>query len=297
MRPRQAAQVLRRAGPRLSASLAQEKLSRLLDRWHLSKLDDLSTALMRRVLGNPVTIEVDGLRVQGPFDSRWMLGRMKAGLYEPLEVELFKDAVDPGTTVLDIGANIGFYSLLASRAVGDGGSVYAFEADPRNISHLHANVQANSSTNIEVLAAAVAAEPGVQVFRMAAKPTHSSLFMSMGNVPVTATVEVATVAIDDVLADRPTVDVVKMDIEGGEVAALRGMTATLEASPNLRMFVEFEPPALEAAGESPEEFLRRLKSIFEDVSVIDERQRRLVPLGDASLLGTQSLLCSRVRST
>ena len=242
-----------------------------------------------------MTIDVDGLRVQGPFDSRGMLCQIATGRYEPLATELFKGAISPGMTVLDIGANIGFYSLLASRAVGDTGAVYAFEADPRNVGHLEANASANACTNIKVLHAAVAAGPGVHTFLMAARPTDSSLFKSMGDMPVVPT-EVATIAIDDVLADRWTVDVVKMDIEGGEPAALRGMAATLRASPNLRMFVEFEPPALEAAGESPEEFLGHLQLIFEDVSLIDEGQCRLVPLSDGKLGLTQNLLCSGVRS-
>lgn len=296
----QKVQMLRRAGPKMAASLLQEALSvrlRRLDRRHLSKLDDLGTALMRRVLGDPVTIRVDGLRVQGPFDSRWMLARMRAGQFEPFEVELFKDAVNPGATVLDIGANIGFYSLLASRAAGNTGAVYAFEADPRNVDHIRANVLASSSTNITVIDAAVGSEPGTQVFNMAAQPTHSSLFMSMEDMPVVATAEVETVAIDDVLAGGAPVDVVKMDIEGGEPAALRGMIATLQASPDLTMFLEFEPKALEAADESPDELIEFLKSYFQTISVIDERQRRLVPLSGAILMDTQSFLCRGVRPT
>jgi hypothetical protein len=114
----------------------------------------------------------------------------------------------------------------------------------------------------------------------------------MEDTSVVTEVEVQTVTVDDVVGGRGRVDVVKMDIEGGEAAALRGMTATLQASPDLTMFMEFEPPALEAAGESPDELMRVLTSTFADISVIDERRRRLVPLGEATLGDTQSLLCS-----
>ncbi len=252
--------------------------------------------MIRRILGDPVAIEVEGLQIQGPFDSRWMLSRVKAGLYEPLELELFKDAIASGMTVLDIGANIGWYSIIASRAVRDVGVVHAFEADPRNLLHLRANVRLNGCTNIAVVDAAVADGPGTCSFRMAEKPTYSSRYMSMGDMAVTKTIEVDTVAIDDVLAKDLTVHVIKMDIEGGEAAALRGMDTTLRASPNLKMFIEYEPLALEAAEESPEEFLGVLQSLFEDISVIDEDDRRLVPLGQARLGATQSLLCERVKS-
>lgn len=292
----QAVRALRKAGPGLFASMVEQKLGRALRRWHLSELDYFARGLMRRILGDPVAIEVDGLRVQGPFDSRWMLARIKAESYEPLELQLFRSSVRSGMKVLDIGAAIGFYSLLASRAVGPEGTVHSFEADPRNLVHLRANTRANGCTNITIVAKAVASGPGVHVFRMAEDPTHSGLFMSMREMPVAATVEVETVAIDEILVSVPVVDVIKMDIEGGEPAALRGMANALSASPNLRMFVEFEPPALEAADESPDEFLRQLESLFEDVVVIDESERRLVPLSEARLSTTQSLYCSRVRS-
>jgi hypothetical protein len=143
MKPTQAARTLRKVGPKFSTYLVQQKVSRLLDGRRLSKLDDLGQALVRRMLGDPITVEVDGLKIQGPFDSRWMLYHMKAEIYEPLEVELFKQTVGPEMTVLDVGANIGFYSLLASRAVGNGGAVHAFEADPRNAIHLEANARSN----------------------------------------------------------------------------------------------------------------------------------------------------------
>jgi FkbM family methyltransferase len=296
MTPGQALKTFRKVGPRLFAYVAQQKLSRLLGRWRLARLDGAGRALVRRLLGDPVTIEVDGLKLQGPFDSRWMLYHLKAEIYEPVEVQLFERSVGPGMTVLDVGANIGVYSLLASRAVGTRGAVHAVEADPRNVTHLQANVHANGGTNISVHHTAVADASGTQVFRMAAKPTHSSLFASMGETDVASTIELETVPIDDLLADVQVVDVVKMDIEGGEPAALRGMTRTLKASPDLKLFVEFEPPALRAANESPEEFLGLLRSWFREILVIDERRRELVPLGEATLTSTQSLFCSGIKA-
>jgi FkbM family methyltransferase len=297
MKPTQAARTFRKIGPKFSAYLVQQKLSRLLHGRRLSRLDDLGQAVVRRMLGDPITIAVDGLRIQGPFDSRWMLYHMKAEIYEPLEVELFKQAVGPGMTVLDVGANIGFYSLLASRAAGNDGVVHAFEADPRNVAHLEANARSNGCSNISVRNMAVADAPGTHVFRMAAKPTHSSLFASMSASDVASTIEVETAMVDDALADSPVVDVIKMDIEGGEPGALRGMTTTLEASRAVKLFIEFEPRALHAANESPEEFLRLLRSLFTEILVIDERRRTLIPLGEATLTSTQSLYCSGGRSS
>ena len=282
---------LRRAGPSFSAALLQNQLSPRLNQWHLSRLDQLGKRIVLSLLGDPMVFDADGLRLQGPVSSRVMLAHMKASTYEPMSLELFKAALSPGMTVLDIGANIGFYSLIACRAVGDTGMVYAFEADPRNVVHLNVNAKANSCTNLTVISSAVAAGPGTLTFRMADRPDFSSLFASMEeDIPfVTKTVE--TVAVDDVLKAGQHVDVIKMDIEGGEAAALRGMTATLEASRDLAFFVEFEPSALEAAGESPEDFLDQLKALFRDINVINERERRLIPLSKATFGPTQNLLC------
>jgi FkbM family methyltransferase len=295
MTMRNRVQEVRAAGPAFSAALLQNRLSPRLNRWHLSGLDQLGRRLVLSLLGDPVVFNADDLRMQGPVSSRVMLAHMKADTYEPMSLELFKAALSPGMTVLDIGANIGFYSLIACRAVGDAGMVYAFEADPRNVAHLDVNAKANSCMNLTVITSAVAAGPGTMTFRMAERSDFSSLFASMEeDMPfVTRTVE--TVAVDDVLKTGQHVDVIKMDIEGGEAAALRGMTATLGASRDLTLFVEFEPSALEAAGESPEDFLDQLKALFKDIRIVNEREHRLIPLSNATFRPTQNLIC-RLRS-
>lgn len=296
MNVRQALIIYRKVGPKLFASWAMERPGRALSRWHLSKLAHYSESLMRRVLGDPVAVDVEDLRLQGPFESRWMLARLKAHCFEPFEMQLVKDAIRPGMTVLDIGANIGLYSLIASRRVGDEGVVYAFEPDPRNQAQLQVNVAVNKCRNIRIFDSAVGESAGSGIFQLAQAPTHSSFFRSMGDMPLAGTIEADVVAIDDVVGDHETIDVIKMDIEGGEAAALRGMRSTLRRNPNLRMFIEFEPSALRSAGWSPEDVLSSLQALFEKIYVIDEATEKLIPITDATLGRTQSLYCLEVRS-
>ena len=291
MNTARAVRILSSVGPGLAASLVQEKVGIHLNRWHLSTLDARGQAVIRRILGDPVVIEVDGLKIQGPFDSRRMLALMKAGQYEPLETKLFKQTIRPGMTVLDIGANIGFYSLLAARGAGGSRGRIRLRARPSKHPHLRVNAQANDCPNIKQFNTAVADKPGTHVFQMAARLTQSSLSRSW-DMPNVNTVEVETLTIDDAIDGR-AVDVIKMDIEGGEPAALQGMMATLRANPGIRMFVEFEPPALEAAGRSPEAFLDSLRSLFADVSLIDESRGEVVAL-PPTLGTTQNLICSGV---
>lgn len=287
---------LSQVGPKLSAAMAHERLSHRLRRHHLVMVDRLGERAMRRLLGDPIVVPVDDLLVQGPFESRWMLARLKGGIYEPLEMALFRAEIKPGMVVLDIGANIGIYSMLASRRVGENGRVYAFEPDPRNSAHLLENLRVNGCANVTHVDKAVSDGAGRHVFRMASRPTDSSMFPSMGDMPITATIEVETTAVDAMPFDGRVVDVVKMDVEGGEPAAVRGMLQTLRANPGAKMFVEFEPPALLAAGRSPVEFLQDLRDVFREVSVIDEARREVVPVAQASTGLTQSLYCSGVRT-
>jgi hypothetical protein len=105
---------------------------------------------------------------------------------------------------------------------------------------------------------------------------HSGLWKWTDERSIVGTTTVETVRIDDVLAGR-SVDVIKMDIEGNEPAALRGMENTLARSPDARLFVELSPGALQAAGVSPESFKATLNAAFREVSMIDERNASLRP--------------------
>jgi FkbM family methyltransferase len=128
------------------------------------------------------------------------LTRLKGGLYEPLETNLFRSALRPGMIVLDIGANVGLYSLVASRVVAKKGSSM-HEPDSRNAHYLSINAALNGCTNIRQFDM-VSDEPGKACLWVASKPFNSSMFLSMGDTPITATVEVETVAVDDVLVDE-----------------------------------------------------------------------------------------------
>jgi FkbM family methyltransferase len=183
------------------------------------------------------------------------------GDYETAELAFFRALLKPGMCVLDLGANIGLYAVPAGAAVAPGGRVYAFEPEPNNLSYLRRNLAENAIENVEVLPVCVGDRPGAITLYLAEGGigTHS-----IGKVGAQS-IEVDVVCIDDVLRDVVP-DVIKIDIEGYEPAALRGMSRILTAA-RPTVLIEFNAEALKRCGFSPTEFFDSLTAQFPFVYV------------------------------
>lgn len=138
---------------------------------------------------------------------------------------LFIDLLQRGDTVLDLGANVGYYTMVASHLVGPDGLVHAFEASPFVLPWLEASVRrsGDASANIRVHGVAVAQDCGEVAFHSAAPDkTGFSSIRDLGHA-CSETTAVPSLAIDSMLDELTPVRLVKMDIEGAELLALRGM--------------------------------------------------------------------------
>lgn len=134
-----------------------------------------------------------------------------------------------GSTVFDIGANVGFFSVLAARLTGPGGRVVAFEPVDTNAGFIRRNAQLNDLDNISIIEKAVGATTGHAALTLT-RYSGGAVLSDAGAPPdATGTITVEVVCIDDLLADGsvPVPDVVKIDVEGAELAVLQGMTQTL----------------------------------------------------------------------
>ena len=177
--------------------------------------------------------------------------------WEELTTDLFKEVVKEGNVVVDLGANIGYYSLLAARLVGSKGRVYAFEPEPTNYSLLLKNIELNGYHNIIPVSKAVSNAVGTVRLFLDNQDTGAHTICEPGKKG--KPIEVESVTLDEFFKDRePRIDVIKMDIEGAEMSALVGMDRILKENNDLRIFVEFYLPGIARSGSSPQEFIRRL---------------------------------------
>jgi len=150
------------------------------------------------------------------LQSRGQLGRILTGSQEPEHTRIFLEKVRVGGTVIDVGAHLGYYTMISAALVGPSGSVYAFEPDPRNRHYLDRHLSINRFHNVHVEEAAVADQQGTARFR---RGTGSGT----GHLNEGGQLRVRTLALDAFLLEhgaRPTF--IKIDAEGAEHLVLMG---------------------------------------------------------------------------
>ncbi|HRL12551.1 MAG TPA: FkbM family methyltransferase [Aggregatilineales bacterium] len=218
----------------------------------------------------PLLERVTGLRTM-PDDPLWFRFELLLKRHEPETVAQIQRLVKPGMNVLDIGAHVGYYARMLGTLTGDGGRVYAFEPHPRTYKMLCANIAALN--NVTPVNAAVAEQEGTaELFDYLMMSASGSLHFDesmrdlqkaqLGSGDIAPRIEhdfpvekftVRTLALDDFLAEKGVthIDFIKMDIEGAEIGALRGLRRTIAQSPGLQLIMEYNPQALKAFGHDP----------------------------------------------
>jgi FkbM family methyltransferase len=210
-------------------------------------------------------------------------------VWEPRETAAFLSHAREGMCVFDVGANIGYYTLLAARAVGYSGRVYAFEPEPLNFTLLTRNVAENGFTNVRLVNAAVSNRKGLTRLHLddANFGAHS---FEAGSVRTSSglSVEVETVRLDDFADVARSFEagiLVKVDVQGAEALVVEGGRGLL-ALPRVAVFLELWPAGLERAHAEPGQLLATLEALgytFEDVGVPESERR---PLRTAEILET-----------
>jgi FkbM family methyltransferase len=181
--------------------------------------------------------------MQGPMKGkRWIVGSQTHGMwlgsYEIDKQKAIKNYLKPGQVFYDIGANVGYYSLLASKYVEANGSVVAFEPLPRNLEYLSSHARLNKLSNVTIIPMALSDHSGKDKFSY--KEDASSCHITPeGNIEVTVT------TLDKLLKEKPMrpPDIIKVDIEGAEVDFLKGAVDTLIAHRPL-IFMAIHSPQL-----------------------------------------------------
>lgn len=158
---------------------------------------------------------------------RWIAGAAThgcwLGTYERLTQSVFVEHVHPGAVVYDIGANAGFFTLLASKLAGPNGRVYAFEPMERNLRFIREHLRLNDVENVHVMPIAISDRNGTLRFSAAHNP-------AMGGLSEAGEIEVESRTLDELARTIPPPSFIKMDIEGAEHAALSGAVETLRGA-------------------------------------------------------------------
>lgn len=236
-------------------------------------------------------LDVDGVVLAGTELAHLHYVReLKEHGREQTFVRLLAEAIPAGGVVLEGGAHLGFVTVHAARAAGPNGRVITFEANPTVLGVLHENLVANGvADRVEVVPKALGDGAGRTRFYVSGGGEMSSLFAPpVESVPV----DVEIVRADEEVSGP--VDVVKLDIEGAELAALRGMTSLLAgARPPQTLFLECNPESLERAGTSAEELFAWLAAHGYETEWIDEARGRTAPLTETWAEAYVNLRCSR----
>ena len=180
-----------------------------------------------------------------PGDSGVVGALTSHGEYEPETAEVIEQRLSAGLGFVDAGAHIGYFSVLAGRRVKPNGKVYAFEPIRENAALLRKNAVANGLEDvIDLVVSAVSAEVGTARFSLHPQSSVSHK-IAAGNGG--DTVEVPTVSLDAYFAERawPPVHIVKLDVEGAELAAFRGMRELVQRNPSLAVIFELHVANLE----------------------------------------------------
>jgi FkbM family methyltransferase len=186
---------------------------------------------------------------------------LEHGVWEPSVTELLSDEIRSGDTVLDLGANVGYYTLLFAELVGEHGRVFAFEPDPSNLRLLEKNVRLNGFTNVVLVPEAVSDRTGdLRLFLSASNKGDHRIYDSQDG---RTSIPIKVVRLDDYFAHRKgRVDFIKMDIQGAEPSAVRGMPSLLESNRRLKILLEFWPMGISAMGGDPKVFFEVLMRNF-----------------------------------
>ena len=161
--------------------------------------------------------------------KKWIVGSGThgcwLGIYERTKAEAFGDKLQRGSVVFDIGAHVGFYTLLASQCVGPQGKVFAFEPLPANLRFLNEHLRLNRVSNVSVIEAAVSDAGGVACF-------EEGRTTSTGRLSERGRVRVATVSLDDMVSSGQISppDFMKIDVEGAEGKVIRGARTVISSA-------------------------------------------------------------------
>jgi FkbM family methyltransferase len=218
--------------------------------------------------------------------------------YEPYESSLVREYLKPGMTVYNIGANLGYYTLVASECIGRNGKIYAFEPAPENFELLTRTVSENKLTNVELFPSAVGAAKGSATLSLSRTNSGDH---QLQNVASRDHIVVDVVSVDSFITEgHAPPDAIIMDVQGAEFDVLKGAPEVLASKKSLLLFTEFWHTGLdERHPNGAKKMLDMLEGAGFQLNVMDEKHRSVRKIMRDQLLkefsghAEANLLCIR----
>jgi FkbM family methyltransferase len=217
-------------------------------------------------------VRVNGHRLLVFSPRTNLIGRAlyQHGVWEPAVTNVIERKARSGMVALDVGADIGYYALQLSRLVGPSGRVVAFEPIPEARKRLEHNIALNAAKNIEVSGYALGNEPGTVYLEDPLKKSRINLNKTSAG---ERDIEVSIKRLDDLVDEMnlPSIDIVKMDIEGAEHLALLGMEQSLRKFRPI-LIVEVHNHFLPQFGSSSQQLLTWLRTLGYEITPVDSAE-------------------------
>jgi FkbM family methyltransferase len=243
---------------------------------------DVVDAFFRAAHYPPLAAAVDGVRLHGFLRHRSYLEHLARGTYEPASWRFFRELIPSAHVFVDAGAHIGLYSVLSGRFGAPGLVIFAFEPDPYNLLAFRWNVRRSRCKDVTVFQAAVSDTAGSAEFLVSDGTIGSSLVLGRTEIGTTHVKEVETVALDPLLEGFASKTVLaKLDIEGAEIRALKGLADTLRRAERIAVLCEVNPEALRAGGKTPSDLIAALRDAGLQVFFISEETGGLMPVKES----------------
>lgn len=208
-------------------------------------------------------------------------------LYEPETSKFIVKTLKKGDTFIDIGANNGYFSLMASILVGSTGKVYAFEPTPDSFKRLQTNVHINKFKNIKLFECALGDKVGKIKLNISKKEDGQNSIADIVDKKESIDVEVRR--LDDILKDKK-VNLIKIDVEGYEKEVFKGAIKTIKNNSNIKIVFENNPELMILRGLNPSYLLHFFKRLgFEVHKILPEGDMEKMAVNEADVANLQNL--------
>lgn len=216
------------------------------------------------------------------YKSMYTVFKNKQDAYE---IALLKKHVKPGDTIFDIGANIGYYAKILSALTGEKGKVHCFEPDTTNFKHLQEETK--GLTNVIINNKAVG--PKTEKLKIYTSKNLNVDHRTYKPEEYDQEIEIDAVSLEDYCNVNTKIDFIKIDIQGFEMEAMKGMHTILKANHDIKLISEFWPYGLRKAGSTVSDYYNFLKNMNFNIYLLKEdsleplsleKVQHLEPLGE-----------------